>query len=415
MKRYINLALVLILCLSILSITAFAAGESASLTGPGSVRAGDTITVTMNVTGNGIYGASGVLSYDSNQLTLVDTKTVIGAAWMVEFNGDHFVAYDNNLSTPVKGTEALFALTFKVKDLEPGTTISVSCKEVAVSDGTADTKIGTITYRAKVKEPVSTDNSLKSLSVNNASISPAFDPSVTTYTASVPFSTQRLDITVVPAEKATVNVDSPNLTPGDTTKVTITVTAENGKSKTYTIKVFREQDPNYVESSNNNLASIKVQGFVLSPVFDTKVTEYVVWLPYETNSVSVSATTADQKADVRIEGGKDLVAGADNAIKVICVAEDGTEKVYTVIAKRAAAHGSTEATEPSVEPTEPSVEPTTPATQPEDPTPNESQNPSEGQQAGGIAWWVLLIVAIVCLGGGVAVGFAVNRKRPGEK
>lgn len=408
MKRYINLALVLILCLSILSVTAFAAGESVSLTGPGSVRAGDTITVTMNVTGNGIYGVSGVLSYNSSQLTLVSTQTVIGSAWAVEFNGDHFVAYDNNLATPIQGTAALFTLTFKVGDLAPGNTVSVSCDNVVVSDGAVDTKLGTVSYQATVQEPVSADNSLKTLTVSNATISPAFDPNVTTYTASVPFSTQRLDVSVTPAAKATVNVSSPNLTPGGTTKVTVTVTAENGESKVYTINTFRAQDPNYVESSNNNLSSIKVQGFLLSPVFDTKVTEYVVWLPYETESVSVSATAADYKASVRIEGGEDLEAGADNEIKVICVAEDGTEKVYTVIAKRAAAHGSTEPTEPSTQPTEPSTQPSVPA-------PTEPQEPADTEKSNGIPWWVLLIVGIVCLAGGVAAGILAEKKNLNKK
>lgn len=401
MKRYINLALVLILCLSLLSVTAFAAGESVSLTGPGSVRAGDTITVTMNVTGDGVYGASGILSYDSSQLTLVDTQTVIGAAWVVEFNGNNFVAYDNNLSTPIQGTAAVFTLTFKVGDVNPGTAITVSCDNTVVSNGAVDTKLGTVAYRATVEEPVSADNSLQTLTVSNATLSPSFDPDVTTYSASVPFATQRLDISVVPAAKATVNVSSPNLTPGGTTKVTITVTAENGESKVYTINTFRAQDPNYVKSSNNNLSAINVQGFLLSPVFDTKVMEYVVWLPYETESVTVSATAADYKASVRIEGGKDLVAGEDNEIKVICVAEDGTEKVYTVIAKRAAAHGSTESTEPVPETT---VPPTVPVTTQ---TPSNQEDPGN---PGGIQVWVLVIACIAFLMAGALAGIFVGKK-----
>lgn len=416
MKRYINLALVLILCLSLLNVTAFAAGESVSLTGLGSVRAGDTVTVTLNVTGDVIYGVSGVLSYDSNQLTLISTETVIGSAWAVEFNGNHFVAYDNNLSTPVRGTAALFTLTFKVGNVEPGTAIAVSCDDTVVSDGAVDTKIGTVSYRATVEEPVSADNSLKALTVSNAAISPAFDPNVITYTASVPFATQRLDVSVIPAAKATVNVSSPTLTPGGTTKVTITVTAENGESKVYTINTFRAQDPNYVESSNNNLSSIKVQGFLLSPAFDTKVTEYVVWLPYETEKVTVSATSADSKASVTVEGGDNLVSGADNEIKVICTAEDGTQKIYTVIAKRAAAHDdSTEPTEPSAEPTEPSTEPSVPSTQPGDPAPTEPQEPADTEKTGGIPWWVLLIVGVVCLAGGAAAGIFAEKKRLNKK
>lgn len=85
----------------------------------------------------------------------------------------------------------------------------------------------------------------------------------------------------------------------------------------------------------------------------------MIWLPYETESVSVTGTAADSKASVRVEGGTGLAAGQDNVIKVICIAENGTEKVYTIIAKRAAAHdGSTEPTQPS-QPTQPN-EPTQP-------------------------------------------------------
>jgi hypothetical protein len=291
---------------------------------------------------------------------------------------------------------------------------------VVISDGAADAKVGTVSYKATVQEPVSADNSLQSLTVSNATISPAFDPNVTDYTASVPFSVGRLDLSVLPAGKATVNVQSGYLTPGATTKVTITVTAENGESKVYTIAVTRAQDPNYVASSNNNLSGITVDGFLLSPVFSADKTQYLVWLPYETESITVSGTAADSKASVTVEGGANLVAGQDNEIKVICTAEDGTQKVYTVIAKRAAAHGgSTEPTVPPTQPTqpaEPTVPPTTaPATQPttQPVTPTEPSAPVQPGEAaeGGIPVWVLILVAIVCLGGGFAAGMFLKKKK----
>jgi endo-1,4-beta-xylanase len=167
-----------------------------------------------------------------------------------------------------------------------------------------------------------------------------------------------------------------------------------------------------VPSSNNNLASIKVQGYVLSPVFDTKVTEYVVWLPYETESVSVTATPADYKASVRIEGGKELIAGADNEIKVICAAEDGTEKVYTVIAKRAAAHGSTE---PTVPETTEAPETTVPETSKAPETTQAPETtapaaPSEPGNAGGIQTWVLIVACVAFLVLGAVAGIIVDKK-----
>ena len=411
MKRYINLILILILCFSLLSVTAFAAGESATLTGPAQVRAGDTITVALNVTGNGIYGASGILSYNSSQLTFVKAEPVVGSTWAVEFNGNHFVAYDNNLSTPIRGTAAMLALTFKVVNVAPGTVITVSCDDLAVSDGNADAKLGSVSYQTTVLAPKSTDNNLQSLTVSNATLSPAFSAGTTSYTAEVPFSVSQLDIQAVAnSGKASVRIDNPVLTPGATTNVKVTVTAENGSVKTYTIAVKRAQDPNYVASGNNLLSGINVSGFQLSPAFQADKTDYVIWLPYETESVSVTGTAADSKASVRVEGGTGLVAGQDNVIKVICIAENGTEKVYTIIAKRAAAHdGSTEPTQPS-QPTQPN-EPTQPnqPTQPEAPTnPNTS---SDKEASGGISWWILILASALCLTVGLLLGIVLTKKK----
>lgn len=211
----------------------------------------------------------------------------------------------------------------------------------------------------------------------------------------------KLDVKATAVDgKAKVSVNSPPLTPDGTTNVTITVTAESGAKKTYTIKVHREKDPNYVASGNNDLAGITVDGFLLSPVFSTDITEYAVWLPYETESVSISGKAADGKASVEVVGGDSLAAGQDNPVKVICTAENGDKKEYTVIVKRAAAHDG------SVD-----EKPTTPTTEPtQTTTTTVADIPADTQPApvsGGIPWWVLLIVGAVCLGGGFGGGYLV--------
>ena len=102
MKKIISILTVLLFCLALmLPVTVSAASASASLSGPGTVRAGDTITLSFNLNGSGIFGASGTLSYDSSQVTLSGTSQKIGAPWAVEFNGNNFVAYDNNLTNPI--------------------------------------------------------------------------------------------------------------------------------------------------------------------------------------------------------------------------------------------------------------------------------------------------------------------------
>lgn len=340
MKKVISILTTLILCFALLlPLTVSAATASATLTGPATVRAGDTITLSFNLNGKGIYGTSGTLSYDSSQVTLSSTSQKIGTPWAVEFNGNNFVAYDNNLTNPINSNKTLFTATFKVKTVAAGTNIKISCTGVTASDGSADANVGTVTYSKNIAEPLSAENKLESLTISNTTISPAFSTNTTNYTTSVPFSVSKLDVLAKAVDsKAKVSVSSPNLKAGGTTKVTITVTAENGAKKTYTITVTRESDPNYVASGNNDLSSIKIDGYVLSPIFDKSITNYIVWLPYETESIKVSGTAADKKALVKVQGGEGLLAGQDNEIKVICTAENGNKKTYTVIAKRAAAH-----------------------------------------------------------------------------
>ena len=413
MKKLVTIALALVLCVSVLCFTALAASASATLSGPDTVRAGDTITLTFKLNGKNVFGASGTLSYDSSILELKGTEQKIKSPWVVEFNGDTFVAYDNNLSNPINKNTDVFTVKFKVKsNVAVGTKITVSYTGVTASDGTADANIGKVTYTCTIAAPKSTENTLSGLTVSNATISPAFSADVTSYTAEVPFEISKLDIKATAKDsKAKVSIDNPELVPGGTTKVTVTVTAESGDKKTYTISVKRGQDPNYVPSGVNDLASIVVDGYVLSPVFSADNQSYVIWLPYETESVVVSGVAAHNLATVEVIGGENLVAGADNEIQVICTAENGEKKVYTVIAKRAAAHGEqpsepTQPSEPSI-PSEP-TEPTKPAeTQPKPTEPK----PVEPAPAGGIELWVLILVGAVCLAGGAGIGIVIGKKK----
>ncbi len=393
MKKAISILTVFVLCFAlILPMTVSAASASSSLTGPDTVRAGDTITLRFNLKGSGILGASGTLSYDSSQVTLLETTQNIGSPWVVEFNNNNFVAYDNNLSNPINSNKTLFTATFKVKPITAGTNIKISYTDVKTSDGSADTNLGTVTYSKTVASPLATDNNLESLVVSNATIAPAFSAGTTSYTASVPFEVSKLNVSATAADgKAKVSVNNPTLITNETTEVTVTVTAENGAKKTYTISVNRAQDPNYKASDNNKLSGISVDGFLLSPAFNADTTRYVVWLPYETTSVKISGSAADGKAFVAVEGGENLAAGQDNPVKVICTAENGDKKEYTVIVKRAAAHDGSIEQLPDESLTNKPVD-----TQPNDTTTKTKDS---------IAWWWLLIVGVGALAIGAVVGF----------
>ncbi len=423
MKRIITFTLTLLLAVGVFCTAALAATASATLTGPATVRAGDTITLTFKLNGKNLSGLEGRLVYDSNKLEYKGFTQKISAPWMVEFNDVNLVAYDNNLEKPINKTTTLFTVKFKVKNtLSTGTKISVSFTDLKASDG-SDIAVSDAAYSATIAAPLSTDCTLKGLSATNATLSPAFSSKVTAYTAEVPFVVETLDLKATANHsKAKVSIDNPTLKPGGTTDVKITVTAENGDQKIYTISVKRAQDPNYVPSGDNALSSISVEGFLLSPAFLPDVLQYVVWLPYETESVSVNGTASHPLASVSVVGGDALNPGEDNEIQVICTAENGEAQVYTVIVKRAAPHEvPTEPTLPT-DPTEP-----TPPTVPSDPTvptdtteptipaetqPVPSQPPAQLPAVPAVNQPMLLIVAAaLCLLLGFFVGFLLGRKR----
>lgn len=369
MKKFL-LCLLVIALLTTQIPAVFAAG-SASLSGPGTVRAGDTIELKFSA-GGGIYGGEGSISFDENLLTFKKFSGSLSGDWKVEYvaGTKRFVFYDNSMSTPINSSKTIFKISFTVnKNLEPGTKISVSAEKIKLMDeNNKESSLGAKTYSTTIKPPLSGNCKLASLTVSNATISPAFSAGTTSYTASVPFTTEKLKVSAKAEDSdAKVTIKNTALTAGKTTTVTITVKAANGTTKTYSIKVKRAQDPNYVPSSNADLKALSAKGFQLSPAFSKDVKQYYVWLPYETDTVALSAEAADKNAELTIGNAAALEAGKGTDIPVTVTAEDGTEVIYTVTAIRAPAPEDTEEflnpTVPS-EP-EPTVEPTTEPTEPD--------------------------------------------------
>jgi hypothetical protein len=255
----------------------------------------------------------------------------------VEFIGANFVAYDNALTNPINGSVTLFTMTFKVNSgVASGVNLSVSVGSAKATGGSSDIAMNTATYGASIAAALSGNTYLSSLSIDSATLTPGFDKNTTTYSVNVPFSVSQLNVNAKAEDgNSKVSVNSPTLTPAGTTAVSVTVTAQSGAKKTYTINATRAQDPNYKPSTNNNLSGISVNAGILSPAFNPDTTSYVIWLPYEIDKITAAGTPQDSKAKVSITGGDNLIAGKDNTITVTCTSESGAPKNYIITAKRA--------------------------------------------------------------------------------
>ena len=329
MKRKLSrfLACCLLAMLFLLPQRAEAAG--ASFSGSSSLRPGDKVTVTFSVSGSNIVAIQGTLSYDSS-LELTGTSRLLSDPWAMDMNGSTVVLYDNSLTHAVSNA-SVFSATFRVKSsVAAGTTVSASVKNITVSDGSSDTSLGNASWSATIAAPLSSNASLSSLSCSSGTLSPSFSSGTTSYSVTVPYDVTSLSLSYKTQDSgARVSVSGNSLSVGSNT-VTLTVTAANGNTKYYVIYATRQQDPNYVPSSNALLSSITSTKGTLSPGFTPEGKDYVLYVPYEVQKIELGGVAQDGKARSVTGSSAELEPG-DNVLTVVCVAEDGkTKEEYTV-------------------------------------------------------------------------------------
>lgn len=335
-------------------VTAEAAG--ASFSGSGSVRAGDSVTVTFTVSGSNIQGITAVLHYDSSALTLTGTRQLVGSSWSVDMSGGNLLAYDQSLSNPITGSAAVLAVTFQVKSgVAAGTRVSATITDIVATDGNSDQSLNDASWAASVAAPPSGNANLAGLSCGDYALSPAFSAGTTEYSVTVPYDVSRLPLDYRAADGgADVSVSGNQLSVGVNT-VVLTVTAANGASRRYTISVTRQPDPNVTLSSDASLSELTPSTGQLSPAFSPEITEYAVYVPYETSKISLSATAKDSKALGVTQPDASLKEG-DNLLTVTCTAEDGATRDYTVHVVRMPAFAGTLPQIGQPEPEDPSPE-----------------------------------------------------------
>lgn len=93
------------------------------------------------------------------------------------------------------------------------------------------------------------------------------------------------------------------------------------KSVVITVSLPREK------SNDNNLKSLSVEGYEISPVFDKDTLDYSVVVPEGTTGVKINALANDRYASVRGNGDVTLTEGVNN-FEIVVKSETGKEKVY---------------------------------------------------------------------------------------
>ena len=170
-------------------------------------------------------------------------------------------------------------------------------------------------------------NTLSSLEIENYKILPDFNKNTVNYTLTVKKDVTSVKINAtLDSDKSSFNKGygprTVNLTYGVNT-ILIKVTSESKSTKTYTIKVTREDD----RSSNNYLKSLNVSSGDFE--FNKKTQNYSFTVQNEVTSIKVFAVAEDEKSKVSGAQTYNLKEGL-NKINIVVTAENKQTRTYTL-------------------------------------------------------------------------------------
>lgn len=176
------------------------------------------------------------------------------------------------------------------------------------------------------KPEESNNKALKSLIVAEYKLTPDFSSDVTEYSLTVGADVESLDIEAVAEDDASkVKITgNDNLLMGENT-VEITVTAEDGTVRTYSINVTKG------EENSLGLSELTIEGYVLNPEFSADIHEYTLDIAdTSVTSLNVQAVANIENAEVEIVGNTELKLGK-NIITILVKSDNNEIATYQIV------------------------------------------------------------------------------------
>lgn len=288
MKTREKLSYVIILVLSVIisgvivitNEKTYSASCSLSISGE-TLNVGDTKKITIKSSSNTSSADGYIKSNDPSCIQVVNVNSSIGK------NTDSYFA---TIDQAGDGLSSVGSVT--IKALRPDCSTTLKITGVSMSDvdlasysglsftsGTIKVKPVQTTTQAVTQpqnnqpsnpQPSNNNNStpatktgsgnnlLSSLKVAGCNLNEKFNAKNTNYSINVDSTIKSVDVKAdTQDDKAKVNISGNNQLKSGINKITITVTAENGSKKTYTITVNKEKDPNEPEEEQQPQEDVK--------------------------------------------------------------------------------------------------------------------------------------------------------------
>ncbi|WP_158289287.1 hemoblobin-interacting domain-containing protein [Paenibacillus flagellatus] len=328
--------------------TDYAIGEGAITFGAGTLPAGESV-VTVKADGyrdavasQFVYAIPPLLAADATDNNFAHPITLTfadDAAWR-----DAITVVKIDSTIFAEGTDYTIregSLTIAARRLTPGThTVAV------VANGFLD---------ATTVQPIGQSNisNLTGLIVSTGALNETFDANTLDYTQRVAHDIESLTVTPTAEDAdAVITVNGTPVAGGEASApialddgentVTLVVTAPDGSTKTYRIRVTR------APSGNAELGGLTLSTGTLNPGFAPGIFRYEANVANGVTGLTVTVTASDRGATITIDG-RQAVSGVPsepvgldvgrNEIIIEVTAKDGSKNSYTIIVNRASGSG----------------------------------------------------------------------------
>lgn len=254
LKRGLAILTAFILCLQFGKIDAQAANVVIALSAS-TVSVGNNVTATISVSGSDISAYTIYVSYNSSVLqynSASGSAIVNGGGGTVTASGTSAGSFSISFTAIANGSGSITTSGSNVYDIN-GNAISISHAGATVTVATAsnngDTNNGNATTEAGETTETTEDDGrsadcdLASLQVSPGTLTPVFSADRTTYSLQVDEDVTSVVVSASAADgNATTSVSGANSIQKGKNTVRVTVTAENGAVKVYTINVQAGED-----------------------------------------------------------------------------------------------------------------------------------------------------------------------------
>lgn len=320
--KKVLLAIVLAAIIALLlTVKSYAATSISISTSKSSVAPGESFTVTVSAVGAGPVNTT-VSNGSGGKRDFLDNSSY-SFTCTAGSSGSVTIYASGTLGDYTTGDEANRSASKTVSIVQPNKNTGENSNSGSSNGGNTTRKPNTnnSTKPTETKEEKkSTDSTLSSLSVAEGTITPEFNKDVKEYAITVPNEVTKLNITATPTDsKATVSVtEYEELKEGENI-ITISVTAEDGTTKTdYVIKATRQRKELALEKliikyTNQNGEVVEVP---LTPEFISNIYEYSIeTLEYWVKSLDIEALANIEGATIEISGADSLKEG-ENVITI---------------------------------------------------------------------------------------------------